>query len=118
MAVVSSFTAGASRDAARQAGEDALGAVGVRMSTMVVPVPWLLDELLKSSTRMSPAVTEPTVRVTGQMAYGLMSPFGGVVEPSSVSSTFPARKDPAAGRSTDWAACSSAVYCGLAGAAA
>ncbi len=47
-----------------------------------------------------------------------MSPLGGVVEPSCVSSTFPARKDPAAGVSTDWAACSSAVYCGLAGAAA
>ncbi len=38
------------------------------MSTMVVPVPWLFDALLKLSTRTSPAVTEPTVRVTGQMA--------------------------------------------------
>ena len=37
-------------------------------STIVVPVPWLLDLLLKLSTSTSPAVTEPTVWVTGQMA--------------------------------------------------
>jgi len=35
---------------------------------MVVPVPWLLDSLLKLSTSTSPVVTEPTVSVTGQMA--------------------------------------------------
>jgi hypothetical protein len=37
-------------------------------STMVVPVPWSFDLLLKLSTSTSPAVTEPTVSVTGQMA--------------------------------------------------
>ena len=37
-------------------------------STMVVPVPWLLDALLKLSTSTSPAETDPAVMVTGQIA--------------------------------------------------
>jgi hypothetical protein len=35
---------------------------------MVVPVPWLLDALLKLSTSTSPAETDPAVVVTGQIA--------------------------------------------------
>src|ERR1700678_3874983 len=86
------------------------------MSTMVVPVSWSLDALLKLSTRMSPLVTVPMVCVTGQIAYGLRSPLAGAVEPSRVTAVLPARNDPAAGGSDVAAAASSAAYSELAGA--
>src|SRR5580704_8487991 len=78
---------------------------------MVVPVPWLLDALLKLSTSTSPAETDPAVTVTGQIAYGLMSPLAGVVEPSSDTVALPARNEPAAGFSTVDAAACSVLYC-------
>jgi hypothetical protein len=56
----------------------------------------------------------PTVCVTGQIAYGLMSPFTGVVEPSTVTVFLRARNEPAAGVSEVAAAAFSAAYAELA----
>src|SRR6185312_2546404 len=69
-----------------------------------------LDLLLKLSTNMSPALTEPTVWVTGQIAYGLTSPLAGVVELINVTVVLPAKKDPGSGVSSVAASRSSIEY--------
>src|SRR5262249_15887869 len=76
-------------------------------STMVVPVPWLLVLLLKLSTRMSPAASDPTARVTVSTAYGFTSPLAGVVEANMGPVGWPYRKDPGFGASVEAADCSS-----------
>src|SRR5580658_4395585 len=49
-------------------------------STIVVPVPWMLPELLKLLIRMLPRNSSPVLREMTAMPYGLTSPLPGTVD--------------------------------------